>query len=150
RVHGSVRSSFHTTINVLEGLLAHEKATGGTPDSRKARQAGEAYLLRRNLFRRLSTGAPADPQFLRLLYPNRWRYDILRALDYFRAAAQSAGSAPDPRLSAAIDLLRAKEQAEGVWLLDWSPAGRVWFTTDEGVGKPSRWLTLRAMRVLRW
>ena len=77
----------HSTINVLEGLLEYERATGGTPRSREARRSGEEYLLERNLFRRLSTGEPADERFLSFLHPNRWRYDVLRALDYFRSAA---------------------------------------------------------------
>ena len=72
---------------MLEGLLEYERATGGTPESRAARASGEEYLLERSLFRRLSTGEPADERFLHFLHPNRWRYDVLRALDYFRSAA---------------------------------------------------------------
>jgi hypothetical protein len=150
RANGSVRSSFATTINVLEGLLEYERATGGTPASREARKSGEEYLLKRRLFRRLSTGEPADEEFLQFLHPNRWRYDILRALDYFRAAASLTGDAPDPRLGEAVGLVRAKRRADGTWLLDRSLPGRVWFDVDDGAGKPSRWVTLRAMRVLTW
>jgi hypothetical protein len=150
RANGSVRSSFATTINVLEGLLEHERATGGTPGSREARTSGEEFLLERKLFRRLSTGEPADEQFLSFGHPNRWRYDILRALDYFRSAAALTGAAPDPRLGEAVDHVRARRLDDGTWPLDWSPAGRIWFEVDDGVGKPSRWVTLRAMRVLRW
>jgi hypothetical protein len=87
RINGSVRSSFASTINVLEGLLEYERATGGTPESQEARKLGEEYLLERNLFRRLSTGEPADERFLYFLHPNRWHYDVLRALDYFRFSA---------------------------------------------------------------
>jgi hypothetical protein len=86
RANGSTRSSFATTINVLEGLLEFERATGGTTESREARTSGEEYLLKRSLFRRLSTGKAADEQFLAFLHPSRWRYDVLRALDYFRSA----------------------------------------------------------------
>jgi hypothetical protein len=150
RCNGSVRSSFHSTINVLEGLLEYERATGGTPASRPARQAGEAYLLERKLFRRLSTGEPADERFLSFLYPNRWRYDVLRALDYFRLSAMLTGAAPDPRLGEAIDHIRSRRLEDGTWPLDWSLRGRVWFDLEDGPGKPSRWVTLRAMRVLRW
>jgi hypothetical protein len=150
RCNGSVRSSFATTINVLEGLLEFERAAGGTPQSRAARRSGDAYLLERGLFRRLGTGEPADPQFLQLLHPNRWRYDILRALDYFRDAATLTGDAPDPRLGEAIEQLRSKRQPDGKWRLDWRPAGRVWFEIDDEAGQPSRWITLRALRVLRW
>ncbi len=150
RANGSVRSSFATTINVLEGLLEYERATGGTPESRTARASGEEYLLQRRLFRRLSTGEPADARFLSFLHPNRWRYDILRGLDYFRSAAEVIPDAPDPRLGEAIDHVRSRRGADGRWALDWSLPGRVWFEVDEGVGRPSRWVTLRAMRVLRW
>lgn len=150
RCNGSQRSSFASTINVLEGLLEYEKATGGTPQSRAARLAGETYLLERKLFRRLSSGEPADERFLTFLYPNRWRYDILRALDYFRAASLFAGTRPDPRIAEAIGHLRSRRLEDGRWPLDWQTPGRVWFDMDEGPGKPSLWITLRAMRVLKW
>lgn len=150
RCNGSSRSSFATTINVLEGFLEYERATGGTPESRAARETGEEYLLKRNLFRRLSTGEPADPEFLLFMHPNRWRYDILRALDYFRAAGVLAGTAPDRRLSEAIDHVRSRRLDDGTWPLDSTPAGRVWFDIDDGPGSPSRWVTLRAMRILKW
>jgi hypothetical protein len=146
RANGSVRSSFATTINVLEGLAEYERATGGTPGSRQARQSGEEFLAERGLFRRRSTGEPADEQFLRFTYPNRWRYDVLRALDYFR----STGAAPDPRLGEAVGHVRSRRRQDGTWALDWRPPGRVWFEMDDGVDKPSRWVTLRAMRVLGW
>jgi hypothetical protein len=150
RANGSVRSSFASTINVLEGLLEYERATGGTPASREARRSGEEFLLERNLFRRLSTGEVADEQFLSFLHPNRWHYDVLRALDYYRSAAVLTGAAPDPRLGEAVDHVRARRLEDGTWPLDWSLPGRVWFDVNDGPGKPSRWVTLRAMRVLRW
>lgn len=150
RAHGSVRSSFATTINVLEGLLEYERATGGTSESQEARRSGEAFLLERNLFRRRSTGEPADERFLLFLHPNRWHYDVLRALDYFRSAGTLTGAAPDPRLSEAIDHIHHRRSADGTWPLDWSLPGRVWFEVDDGPGQPSRWVTLRALRVLRW
>jgi hypothetical protein len=150
RANGSVRSSFHTTINVLEGLLEYEKATGGTSESREARKSGELYLLERGLFRRLTTGEPADDQFLRLHHPNRWHCDILRALDYFRSAFRFTGAEPEPRLAEAVNHVRSKRLADSTWPLDWTPKGQVWFEVDAGPGKPSKWLTLRAMRVLKW
>jgi hypothetical protein len=150
RANGSVRSSFATTINVLEGLLAYEAATGGTPESRAARASGEEYILERRLFRRLSTGEPADERFLAFLHPTRWRYDVLRALDYFRAASELTGAAADPRLGEAVDHVRSRRSDDGTWPLDWTLPGRVWFDLDETPGEPSRWVTLRAMRVLRW
>lgn len=146
---GSVRSSFDTTINVVEGLAEYERA-GGTPASREARRSGEEYLVRRHLFRRLSTGEPADPRYLSFLHPNRWHYDVLRALDHFRATSLLTGEAPDERLGEAVAHVRSRRQGDGRWLLDWNPTGRTWFDIDEGAGHPSRWVTLRALRVLRW
>lgn len=150
RARGSVRSSFDTTINVLEGLLAFERATGGTPASREARASGEEFLLARGLFRRLSTGEPADPDYLLFLYPNRWRYDVLRGLDHLRAAGVLTRTPPDPRLADAVEHVRSRRLPDGTWALDRELRGQVWFTLDDGAGRPSRWVTLRALRVLHW
>lgn len=147
---GSVRSSFDTTISVLEGMLGFENATGGTPESIAARRSGEEYLLERSLFKRSSTGEPADRKYLHFIHPSRWHYDVLRALDYFRASSLQTGAPPDPRLGEAIEHVRSKRQDDGRWLLDWSPTGKVWFDVDGGEDRPSRWITLRALRVLKW
>lgn len=144
--NGSVRSSFHTTINVLEGLLAYERATGGSAQSIAARRRGEEYLLERKLTRRKSTGEIVDPLWLQFSFPVRWHYDVLRALEYFR----SVGGAPDRRLGEAIDLLLSKRQPDGTWRLENTRPGRIHFALEDGDGRPSRWNTLRAMRVLRW
>jgi hypothetical protein len=143
---GSVRSSFHTTICVLEGLLAYEQATASTPALTTARRRGEEYLLERRLLRRLSTGEPVNDAWLRFSFPTRWHYDVLRALEYFRAG----GADHDVRLDPAIELVRSKRQAGGAWLLENSHPGAVHFELEAGDGKPSRWNTLRAMRALRW
>ncbi len=150
RARGSVRSSFHTTLNVLEGLLEYERVTGGTPRSREARHSGEEYLLARHLLRRLSTGGLVDEKFKAFLHPNRWHFDVLRGLDYFRAAGLQTGTAPDLRLSEAIEYLRSRQLEDGRWPLDWHLPGREWFAMEDGVGEPSRWVTLRALRVLKW
>ena len=144
--NGSVRSSFDTTINVLDGLLEFERETGGTPEVRAARRSGEEYLLERSLFRRKSTGEPADPAYLDFAFPYYWHYDVLRALDYFR----SAGAGPDPRMAEAVEIVRSKRQPDGRWLLDRIHPGRVHFDIEAPVGTPSRWNTLRALRVLSW
>ena len=144
--NGSVRSSFATTINVLEGLLAHERATGGSADSIAARRRAEEYLLERRLFRRKSTGQIVNSAWLQFSFPTRWHYDVLRALDYFR----SAGDVPDSRLDEAINLLRSKQQGDGTWLLENTHPGKVHFTLEDGDNRPSRWNTLRALRVLHW
>jgi hypothetical protein len=143
--NGSVRSSFHSTICVLEGLLAHEQATGGSAESVAARRRGEEYLLCRQLFRRLSTGEVVDPAWLRFSFPTWWHYDVLRALDYFRASRRAE---PDPRLAESIELVRSRRQPDGRWLLDNTHQGATHFAMDEGDGRPSRWNTLRALRVL--
>jgi hypothetical protein len=144
--NGSVRSSFNTTIRVLEGLLAHERATGGSAESIAARRRGEAYLLERKLFRRKSTGEVVNPSWLQFSFPTRWHYDVLRGLEYFR----EAGDPPDPRVDEAMQLLRSKQQPDGTWLLENTHRGKVHFMLDDGDGRPSRWNTLRALRVLRW
>jgi hypothetical protein len=144
--NGSVRSSFHTTIRVLEGLLAHEQATGGSAESIAARRRGEEYLLERKLFRRKSTGEVVDPAWLQFSFPTRWHYDVLRGLEYFRAA----GDRPDPRVDEAIELVRSKRQSDGRWLLENTHPGAIHFVLEDGDGQPSRWNTLRALRVLRW
>jgi hypothetical protein len=143
---GSVRSSFHTTICVLEGLLAFEQAFGATTPVTDARGRAQEYLLERRLLRRRSTGEIIQPTWTQFAFPTLWHYDVLRALDYFRAV----GDAPDPRLDEAIALLRSKRQADGTWLLDHTHPGAVHFATDDGDGQPSRWNTLRALRVLAW
>jgi hypothetical protein len=144
--NGSVRSSFNTTIRVLEGLLVHERATGGSTESVAARRRGEKYLLERTLFRRKSTGDVVNPSWLQFSFPTRWHYDVLRGLEYFR----EAGDPPDQRVDEAIQLLRSKRQSDGTWLLENTHPGKVHFMLEDGDGRPSRWNTLRALRVLRW
>jgi hypothetical protein len=144
--NGSVRTSFDTTINVLEGLVEYEAATGGSDAVRAARRAGEEYLLARALFRRQSTGDVVRPDYLEFVFPYYWHYDVLRALDYFRRA----GADRDPRLSEAIEVLRSKRQPDGRWVLDHLHPGEVHFHLEDEIGQPSRWNTLRALRVLRW
>ncbi len=143
--NGSVRSSFDTTINVLDGLLAFERSTGRADEVHAARRRGEEYLLERNLFRRKSTGEVAKATYLDFAFPYYWHYDVLRALDYFRTSEAER----DPRMEEAVEVVRSKQQADGRWLLDRVYPGRVHFDL-EVVGMPSRWNTLRALRVLRW
>jgi hypothetical protein len=142
----SARSSFHTTICVLEGLLEYERAGGSAPEIAAARRRGEEYLLERGLFRRRSTGEVANPAFLELAFPPRYHYDVLRALDYFR----NAGVRPDARIGDAVHLVESKRQADGRWLLDRAYDEALAFPFGESVGEASRWNTLRALRVLRW
>ena len=143
--NGSTRSSFHSTICVLDGLLEYER-TGGRQDVTAARRAGEEYLLHRGLFRRASTGDVVDPDWLQFSFPTQWHYDVLRGLDYFR----DAGGAPDPRLAEAANLVRDKQQSDGSWLQENTHPGLIHFELEDGDGAPSRWNTLRALRSLRW
>jgi hypothetical protein len=142
----SPRSSFHTTICVLEGLLEYERAVGSAPEITAARRRGEEYLLERALFRRLSTGDVVKPAFLKFAYPPRYHYDILRALDYLR----QSGGAPDVRVGEAVRVVESRRQANGRWLLDDAHDEALAFPFAEAVGEPSRWITLQALRVLRW
>ena len=146
----SARSSFHTTICVLEGLLEFERAIGSAhhiaPRIAAARCRGEEYLLERGLFRRRSTGEVANPAFLELAFPPRYHYDVLRALDYFRNAAVR----PDPRMSDAVHFIESRRQAGDRWLLDRAYDEALPVRLGESAGEPSRWNTLRALRVLRW
>ncbi|MFD1716476.1 squalene cyclase [Georgenia deserti] len=149
-VEGATRSSFHSTLNALKGLLDHERARNETGRVRGARRRGEEYLLRRRLSRRLSTGEIVGPWVAHLAYPFFWRYSVLNAADYFRAASIHDGAAPDPRLGPAIELIRNARQPDGTWLQAGRPAGEVWFEVDAPAGEPSRWVTFYALRVLRW
>jgi hypothetical protein len=149
-VEGSTRSSFHSTLNSLKGLLAHETATGGTPATREARRAGMEYLLERRLMRRRSTGELLGDWLTRFRSPVRWRYDVLNAADHFRAAAQHDGTPPDRRMADAIEAIRAQRQPDGTWIQGGRDPGRVWFEVDVPAGSPSSWLTLSATRVLAW
>jgi hypothetical protein len=143
---GSVRSSFHTTICVLEGLLAFEQAFGATPAITDARSRAEQYLLERRLLRRLSTGAIIDPTWTHFGFPPLWHYDVLRALDYLRAAAVP----PDARAEEAVASVLRRRQADGRWLLDVRHRDTLHEEMAGSVGSPNRWITLRALRVLDW
>ncbi|MET0567271.1 MAG: hypothetical protein ABW021_12585 [Acidimicrobiia bacterium] len=142
---GSTRSSFDTTINVLEGFLEHERSAG-TPEVTEARLRGQEYLLERRMFRRLSTGEVVNPAWTYFFFPTRWHYDVLRGLDYLR----TAGAVPDERCAEAIDLVHKRRSDGGPWPMEYSYPGEVHFDMDDGDGKPSRWITLRAQRVLDW
>jgi hypothetical protein len=144
--NGATVSSFGTTINVLEGLLEHERATGGSAEVRAARRRGEEYMLERRLFRRKSTGEVIDPSWLRFSFPTWYFYDVLRGLDYLRGAEGK----PEERVAEAIGVVEGNRDPDGRWPLQNVHAGEAYFDMDEGEGKPSRWNTLRALRVLRW
>jgi hypothetical protein len=149
---GSTRSSFNTTICVLEALLEHERACGGTPQVIDARLRGQEYLLERRLFRRRSTGEVIERDrkggtaWGSFAFPTWWHYDVLRGLDYLR----NAGVAPDERVAEAIALVVSKRDRDGRWPLERLYAGVMPVQMDDGEGRPSRWNTLRALRVLNW
>jgi len=142
----SSRSSFHTTISVLEGLLESETAGKAATDTKAARSRAHEYLLERKLLRSLSTGELVNSRWALFSFPPRWHYDVLRGLDYLR----DAEVALDHRVDEAIDLVESKRDKEGRWPLQNHYRGREHFSMEPGPGKPSRWNTLRALRVLRW
>jgi len=152
--NGSKVGSFHTTIDVLDGLVEHQGSAGGSPDVTAAVARGHEYLLERRLLRRLSTGELIDPDFSKFSFPTGWHYDVLRGLEHLRAA----GVAPDARVAEAIELVRSKRDAAGRWPLE-NPHESEMVNArlrdlesgmDEREGRPSQWNTLRAMRVLAW
>ncbi|MBB4686025.1 prenyltransferase/squalene oxidase repeat-containing protein [Amycolatopsis jiangsuensis] len=149
-VEGSTRSSFHSTLNSLKGLLACHQATGGTGATLAAQRAGEEYLLERALIRRRSTGEQVGPWVERFGYPFRWLYSLLNAASYLREASLLTGAPPDPRMTEAIERIRAARQPDGRWLQNGPLPGDVWFETDAPAGEPSKWLTLHGSRVLDW
>ena len=146
----SLRSSFHTTICVLEGLLEYERARGKsaavTKSVRKARRRAENYLLERRMFRSLRTGEVINKRWLRFSFPTFWHYDVLRGLDYLR----NAGIKPDRRVREAIDIVKERRHQNGRWPLNLLHPEYIPVEMETGVGSASRWNTLRALRVLRW
>ncbi len=148
----SMRSSFNTTICVLEALLEYERAGNGAPAVTEARLRGQEYALERRLLRRRSTSQvierdrKGNTSWTRFAFPTWWHYDVLRGLEYLR----SAGITPDERMAEAIELVASKRDGDWRWLLDTRYPGVMPIDMDEGEGRPSRWNTLRALRVLRW
>lgn len=141
----STVTSIDTTISVLEGLLEYEESVGGVGELEEVRARAHEYLLDRRMFRARSTGEVIDPNWTLFTFPTRWPYDVLRGLDYLRRARLT----PDERMDEALDMVERTRQ-EGRWLLHDPYPGEYHFSLDEGVGRPSRWITLRALRVLRW
>ena len=144
--NGAVVSSMETTMSVLEGLLEFERAGRGGPSVADARRRGEAYLLERRLFRRKSTGEVIDEGWLGFSFPHWYHYDVLRALDYLRAA----GAQPDDRVAEAVAIVEGKREADGRWPLEHVHDGASHLQMEGEEGSPSRWNTLRALRVLAW
>jgi hypothetical protein len=146
RAPESQRSSFHTTICVLDGLLEYERVAGASPALSEARQRAQEYLLERQLFRSRSTGAVIREDWLEFSFPPRWHYDVLRGLDYLRRA----GVGHEPRLAEALEMVARRRDASGRWPLENPHPGKPHFELEGGAGEPSRWNTLRALRVLDW
>ena len=144
--NGATVSSFGTTINVVEGLLEHERAVGGSAEVAAARRRAEEYMLERRLFRRRSTGEVIDPSWLQFSFPTWYFYDVLRALEYLR----DAGVRPDERTAEAVEVVEGNRDADGRWTLQNVHQGATHVEMEGGEGTPSRWNTLRALRVLDW
>ncbi|MEY9890134.1 hypothetical protein ABIA31_003792 [Catenulispora sp. MAP5-51] len=156
--NGSTRGSFHSTIEVLEGLTEYDRARGGVPEVAEAVARGQQYLLVRRMFRRLSTGEPIVKDRLsdvasawtQFSHPTYWHYDLLRGLDYLRAAGVAPDKQVTEQVAEAIEVVRGKQDAQGRWRLENTHPGKPHFPIDDGEGEPSRWNTLRALRVLKW
>jgi hypothetical protein len=146
RPDGATHASMHTTIGVLEGLRLYELHRGRAARAvRAAQRRGREFLLTHRLFRSHRTGKIIKPAFTRFSFPPRWHYDILRALDHFQAV-----NAPrDRRLAEAIDIVRSRQRGDAGWSLENRYPGRTYFELER-LGAPSRWTTLRALRVLKW
>jgi hypothetical protein len=142
----STRSSFNSTIRVLEGLLEYERAWGADAAVTDARRKAHEYLFERRMFRRLSTGEIIDRRWMRFTFPTMWHYDILRGLEYLRSAAAE----PDERVAEAIAIVEARRHQNGRWPMNHLHADRLGFPMETETGRASRWNTLRAMRVLKW
>jgi len=143
---GATHASVHTTISVLEGLRLYELHRRRKVGAVRAAQArGREFLLVHRLFRSHRTGEIIKPVFVQFSFPPRWHYDILRALDYF----QAAGAPRDQRLGEAIDIVRGAQREDGRWTLENRYKGKTYFELER-LGAPSRWNTLRALRVLKW
>jgi hypothetical protein len=142
----SQRSSFHTTICVLEGLLAYEQAGRKRTAVTRARERAENYLLERRMFRSLRTGEVIDERWLRFSFPTFWHYDVLRGLDYLR----NAGIKPDSRVGEAVEIVIERRHQNGRWPLNLLHRERIPLEMEPDVGRASRWNTLRALRVLSW
>jgi hypothetical protein len=143
---GSTRGSFDSTLNVLEGLFEFERSTGANGEVAAARHRGEEYLLERRLLHRLSNGEIPQKRWLYVGFPNKWFYDVVRVLDYLRLARP----APDERMTEALDIVESKRDGDGRWPLDHAYHDKLLVDLGETEGKPSRWITLRGMRILRW
>ena len=140
----SSHGSFHTSSSALEALRVCADAIDGDVGEIEAAEArGRDFFLRHHLFRSHRTGDVVSDRFLRLSFPPRWHFDVLRGLDYFWSAA----ALTDDRLQDAVDVVEKKRLADGRWPLQQRYPGETWFEMEE-VGQPSRWNTLRAMRVL--
>lgn len=150
RVDGSTASSFHSTLNALIGLLDYRVRTGDAARVAEARRCVEEYLLKRDLFRRLTTGEPFYSRVFSLAHPRRAYYHVLAAADYFREAALADGTSPDPRMTEAVESIRYQRQEDGTRLQGHRLDGDVWFDIDAPTGEPSKWVTFQATRVLNW
>lgn len=142
----SRRSSFHTTICVLEGLLAYERAGRQSAAVTRARKRAEKYLLDRRMFRSLRTGEIIDKRWLRFSFPTFWHFDVLRGLDYLR----NAGVQPDSRVKEALEVVIERRHQNGRWPLNLLHPEPIPLKMETAIASASRWNTLRALRVLRW
>ncbi len=143
---GAFHSSLHSTLSVLEGILEYKRNNYKyrLTELENAQAESQEFILKHQLYRSIKTGGIINPNFLKLYYPPRWHYDILKAMDYFRLANVKY----DRRMNDAIVVIQDKRDKDGLWKLPAKYPGETHFEMEE-TGKPSRWNTLRALRVLR-
>jgi hypothetical protein len=140
---GSRHGSFHTSISTLDALLQYQKS-GGQLVVADAMERGRSFFLDHHLYRSHRTGEVVNPAFTRFPFPPQWHFDVLRGLEHFRAA----GAVPDVRLAGAVGVIRRARRADGTWPAYSAYPGKTWFRMEPR--GPSRWATLRALRILRW
>ena len=143
---GAKHSSLHSTISVLEGFVEFQKAgyRYRKEEILSAQKSSIEFILVHQLFLSDKTGHIINKDFLKLTYPCRWKYDILRAMDFF----QYAGIERDHRMKATIDVLKTKRNKEGTWNMQAAHSGQV-HVNMEKAGQPSRWNTMRVLRVMK-
>jgi hypothetical protein len=140
---GSRHGSFNTSISALDALLAYQHA-GGRLEVSASMERGRGFFLDHQLYRSHRTGEVVNAAFTRFPFPPQWHFDVLRGLEHFRAA----GATTDPRLSDAVEVIRRARRTDGTWPVHGAHPGRTWFRMEPA--GPSRWATVRALRVLRW
>jgi len=132
-------------LSVMEGIFEYHRNgySYRLDELLQAKEDSQEFILNHKFFRSDKTGKIINPNFLKLYYPGRWYYDILRALDFF----QLTKAGYDSRMDEALEVLLSKRTKDGLWKLPSNHPGKTHFEMEKP-GQPSRWNTLRALRVM--